>query len=180
MNTKKMILSSLFIGMGLILPTIFHTVNLSGSIFSPMHLPVMIGGFLLGPLYGAIIGFITPVLSSVLTGMPPLMPIMPMMALELLGYGFMCGLLFKVTKKIYISLILSIVFGRLCSMLGAFILSLTLAPQISPIPYVVSGVVNGLPGIAIQLIVVPTLVKFMVTNKETIRVFSNESTLRMR
>lgn len=170
MKTKKMILSGLFIAMGLILPMIFHTVNLSGSIFSPMHLPVMLGGFLLGPVYGAAIGFITPILSSVLTGMPPLMPIMPMMALELLGYGFMTGLLFTKTKKIYISLILSIVFGRLCSMVGAFILSLTLAPQISPIPYVVSGVVNGLPGIAIQLIVIPALVKFITTNKETSKV----------
>ena len=170
MKTKKMILSGLFIAMGLILPMIFHTVNLSGSIFSPMHLPVMLGGFLLGPVYGAAIGFITPILSSVLTGMPPLMPIMPMMALELLGYGFMTGLLFTKTKKIYISLILSIVFGRLCSMVGAFILSLTLAPQISPIPYVVSGVVNGLPGILIQFMVIPALVKFMTTNKETSKV----------
>ena len=55
-------------------------------------------------------------------------------------------------------------------MVGAFILSLTLAPQISPIPYVVSGVVNGLPGIAIQLIVIPALVKFITTNKETSKV----------
>ena len=170
MKTKKMILSGLFIAMGLILPMIFHTVNLSGSIFSPMHLPVMLGGFLLGPAYGAAIGFMTPVLSSVLTGMPPLMPIMPMMVLELLGYGFMTGLLFRKTNKIYISLIGSIVFGRLCSMVAAFILSLTFAPQISPIPYVISGVVNGLPGIAIQLIVIPALVKFMTTNKETSKV----------
>ncbi|MBQ3420218.1 MAG: ECF transporter S component, partial [Romboutsia sp.] len=140
------------------------------NVFSPMHLPVMIGGFILGPSYGAMIGFITPVLSSVLTGMPPLMPIMPLMALELLGYGFMSGLLFKKTKKIYMSLIISKGFGRLCSMVGAFILSATFAPQISPIPYVVSGIVNGFPGIAIQLIVIPILVKFMVTNKETSQV----------
>lgn len=170
MKTKKMILSSLFIAMGLILPTIFHIVNLSGSIFSPMHLPVIIGGFILGPSYGAMIGFITPVLSSILTGMPPLMPIMPMMALELLGYGFMSGLLFRKTKNIYMSLIISIVFGRLCSMVGAFILSITFAPQISPIPYVVSGIVNGLPGIAIQLIAIPIMVKFLVANKETAQV----------
>ena len=170
MKTKKMILSALFIATGLILPMIFHTVNLSGSIFSPMHLPVMLGGFLLGPTYGAIIGIITPVLSSILTGMPPLMPIMPMMALELLGYGFMTGFLFRKTKKIYMSLIISIVFGRLCSMVGAFILSITLAPQISPIPYVLSGIVNGVPGIAIQLILIPTLVKFVITNKETSQV----------
>ena len=170
MKTKKMILSALFVAIGLILPMIFHTVNLSGSIFSPMHLPVMLGGFLLGPSYGAAIGFMTPVLSGLLTGMPPIMPIMPMMAFELLGYGLMSGLLFRKTKKIYLSLICSIVFGRLCSMVAAFILSITFAPQISPIPYVLSGVINGLPGIAIQIILIPILVKFMVTNKETSRV----------
>ena len=167
MKTKKIILSALFISIGLILPTIFHTVSLSGSIFLPMHLPVMVGGFILGPLYGAIIGFITPILSSILTGMPPLMPITPLMSLELLGYGFMSGLLFKKTKKIYISLLSSILFGRLCSMIGAFILSITFAPQISPVPYVVSGIINGVPGIIIQLIIVPLLIKFIITNKET-------------
>ena len=170
MKTKKMILASFFIAVGLILPMIFHTVNLSGTIFSPMHLPVMLGGFLLGPIYGAAIGIITPVLSSILTGMPPLMPVMPMMALELLGYGFMTGLLFSKTKKIYVSLIVSIIFGRLCSMLAAFILSLTVAPQISPIPYVLSGVINGLPAIIIQLVLIPILVKFMVENKEMSKV----------
>ena len=55
-------------------------------------------------------------------------------------------------------------------MIGAFILSATFAPQISPIPYVISGVVNGIPGIAIQLLLIPILVKFMVTNRETARV----------
>ena len=170
MKTKKMILASFFIAVGLILPMIFHTVNLSGTIFSPMHLPVMLGGFLLGPAYGAAIGIITPVLSSILTGMPPLMPVMPMMALELLGYGFMSGLLFSKTKKIYLSLIVSIIFGRLCSMLAAFILSLTVAPQISPIPYVLSGIVNSFPAIIIQLVLIPILVKFMVTNKEMSKV----------
>ena len=55
-------------------------------------------------------------------------------------------------------------------MVAAFILSLTFAPQISPIPYVISGVVNGIPGIAIQLLLIPILVKFMVTNRETARV----------
>lgn len=170
MKTKKMILSGLFIAIGLILPTIFHMLNLPGSTFSPMHLPVMLGGFLLGPAYGAAIGFLTPVLCSVLTGMPPLMPTMPMMALELLGYGFVTGLLFSKTKKIYLSLIVAIICGRLCSMVAAFILSLTFAPQITPIPYVISGVVNGLPGIAIQLILIPVLVKFLSANKETSRV----------
>ena len=55
-------------------------------------------------------------------------------------------------------------------MLGAFILSITFAPQIYPIPYALSGIVNGFLGIVIQLILIPVLVKFMVTNKETLRV----------
>ena len=170
MKTRKIILSGLFIAMGIITPMIFHTFNLTGVIFLPMHLPVIIGGFLLGPSYGAVVGFITPVISGFLTGMPPVMPTMPIMALELCGYAFATGFLYSKTNKIYTSLIGSMIFGRLCAVVGAFILSVSFAPQISPLPYIISAVTNGLPGIAVQILVIPTLVKFMVTNKETSRV----------
>lgn len=170
MKTKKMILSGFFIAMGIIVPTIFHALNLAGPIFLPMHLPVILGGFLLGPAYGAAIGFITPIICGFLTGMPPVMPTMPIMALELCAYGFMAGFLYNKTNKIFISLVGSMIFGRIWAMVGAFILSVSLAPQISAIPYIIEAVTNGLPGILIQFMVIPALVKFMTTNKETSKV----------
>lgn len=82
MKSKKIAFSSMFIAFGIILPMIFHTVNLAGNIFLPMHIPVLIGGFLLGPVCGMLIGIITPVLSGFMTGMPPIIPVMPIMAFE--------------------------------------------------------------------------------------------------
>lgn len=144
----------------------FHAVNLSGRIFSPMHIPVMIGGFLLGPTSGVAIGFMTPILSSLLTGSPSLIPSMPMMVLELSGYGFMTGFLWQQTKKLYLSLGSAIVFGRLCALIAAFLLSITIAPEISPITRILLGIADGLPGIALQLILVPVTVKLLLSNKE--------------
>ena len=94
-GTKQLILSGLFIAFGIILPMCFHVFNMGGSIFLPMHIPVLISGFLLGPICGAIVGVITPILSSFLTGMPPVLPTMPIMALELCGYGIVSGILFS-------------------------------------------------------------------------------------
>ena len=54
MKTKKIVLSGLFIALGIIVPTIFYSVNLVGVIFLPMHIPVILRGFLLGPAYGAL------------------------------------------------------------------------------------------------------------------------------
>ena len=98
------------------------------------------------------------------------MPTMPIMALELCAYGFMAGFLYNKTNKIFISLVGSMIFGRIWAMVGAFILSVSLAPQISAIPYIIAAVTNGLPGILIQFMVIPALVKFMTTNKETSKV----------
>lgn len=65
--------------------------------------------------------------------MPPLVPVMPIMAFELCGYGLFTGLIFEKTNKIYLSLISAMVAGRLLSIVGAFVISLTLAPKINPI-----------------------------------------------
>lgn len=172
MKTKKIVLSGLFIALGIIVPTIFHSVNLAGAIFLPMHIPVILGGFLLGPACGAVIGFITPIICGLLTGMPPIMPTMPIMALELCGYGFFAGFLYEKSNKIFISLIGSMIFGRICAMVGAFILSVSFAPQVTPIPYIIAAVTNGLPGIIIQLILIPVMVKFLVRNPETSKILN--------
>ena len=165
-GTKQLILSGLFIAFGIILPMCFHVFNMGGSICLPMHIPGVISGFLLGPICGAIVGVITPILSSFLTGMPPVLPTMPIMALELCGYGIVSGILFSKTNKIYISLILAMIVGRIFALFGAFLASLTFAPDINPIMYIVTGVTTAVPGMIIQLIFIPILVKFLVSNPE--------------
>lgn len=166
MKTKNLVLSGIFIAFGVVLPMFFHTFKLAGPMFLPMHIPVLIAGFLLGPLCGAFVGILTPILSGFMTGMPPLVPVMPIMAFELCGYGLVTGLVFSKTKKIYVSLITGMVTGRLFAIVGAFVVSLTIAPKISPIAYVVGGLSTAIPGMIIQLIFIPILIRLMLKNPE--------------
>ena len=154
-GTKQLILSGLFIAFGIILPMCFHVFNMGGPIFLPMHIPVLISGFLLGPICGAIVGVITPVL-----------PTMPIMVLELCGYGLISGIVFSKTNKIYVSLISAMIVGRVFALFGAFLASLTFAPDINPIMYIVTAVTTAVPGMIIQLIFIPILIKFLVSNPE--------------
>ncbi len=165
-RTKQIILSGLFIAFGILLPMCFHIFNMGGPVFLPMHIPVLIAGFLLGPTCGAIVGIVTPILSGLLTGMPPVLPTMPIMVLELCGYGIFSGLVYSKTNKIYISLISAMIIGRVFALFGAFIASLTFAPNINPLVYIVSAVTTAVPGMIIQLIFIPILIKFLVSNSE--------------
>lgn len=172
MKTKKLVLSGLFVAFGIILPMVFHMFNMGGPVFLPMHIPVLMAGYFLGPVLGAGVGIITPILSGLLTGMPPLVPVMPIMAFELCGYGLITGLVFSKTNKVYISLICAMVTGRLFAVAGAFVVSLTLAPNVSPIAYVVSGLSTAIPGMIIQLIFIPILINLLLNNKEIARAIS--------
>lgn len=172
MRSKKVVLSGLFIAFGIILPMVFHTVSLAGPIFLPMHIPVLITGFLLGPVCGGIVGILTPILSGVMTGMPPIIPVMPIMTFELFAYGLITGFLFNKTKKIYISLIGAMIGGRLFAILGAYLVSLTIAPKVDPMLYVFGSLGQAIPGMLIQIIFIPIIVKFMIKNPEISRVLA--------
>lgn len=172
MKSKKIVLSGIFIAFGIILPMIFHTVNMAGPIFLPMHIPVLIGGFLLGPIYGGLVGLITPILSGLMTGMPPIVPMMPIMAFELCGYGIITGFLFNKTKNTYISLIGAMIGGRLFAMVGEFLVSITIAPQVNPVIFIFGNLAQAIPGMLIQIVFIPILVKFMTKNPEISKVLT--------
>jgi len=153
----------LFISAGILIPMVFHAFGL-GKVFLPMHIPVLIAGILYGPEYGLITGLITPGLSAVLTGMPPLMPpTAQAMTFELAAYGVLSGLLtHRVGLGVVPSLVGAMIGGRLVyGMLGASLLPL-LGFQSVPVLYpLTAGLVSSLPGVALQLVVVPTVVALL-------------------
>lgn len=161
MKSKKIVLSGLFVALGILIPMIFHTVNIAGTVFLPMHIPVLLAGIIVGPIYGAAVGILCPILSSLLTGMPPMVPVMPIMAFELCGYGVISGLLHNKFKNVFVSLLGAMVGGRLIAIVGAYIVSLTIAPKISPIAYVVGGLAPAIPGMIIQIILIPVIYKII-------------------
>ena len=124
-------LAGLFIAFGIVLPMMFHVVGL-GSTFLPMHIPVLLSGFVLDTPMAAAVGALTPFLSSLFTGMPPVFPVMPFMIFELATYGLMTSLFYrKMHHNVYISLIGSMVSGRIAAGMAVWILATFFAAKLS-------------------------------------------------
>ena len=161
MKTKQLGLTAMFIALGVVLPQAFHAIPNAGSVFLPMHIPVLMSGFVVGPLFGLICGVATPLLSHLIFGMPPA-PVLPGMLCELAVYGLMTGLLSRlikiknVTAKTYIVLILAMLAGRLTyGVLNALVFK---AGSYSMQAWTSAAFVTALPGIVIQLILIPVLI----------------------
>ena len=164
MKTRKVTLEALCLAMSLLLPQVFHLLGMAqaGQIFLPMHIPVLMGGLVLGWKYGAFLGMMAPLLSCLFTGMPSAERVIFMMV-ELMSYGAVGGFLYQEhnVKNLpfggYIALISAMVIGRLvygfALVLGTALFSL----HLGGFPIVWGAVITGIPGICIQLIFLPAL-----------------------
>ena len=158
LTSKDITLTALFITLGVTIPIFFHQMALAGRIFSPMHIPVFLAGIFVGPVSGLIVGLACPVMSFLLTGMPPPYAV-PLMSLELPVYGISIGILIRVIKVPVLSLLLAMILGRLAFALGLFVFGLFLSLPYGPEAFIKVSVITGLPGIAIQLILIPLLIE---------------------
>jgi len=155
---KLIVRTALFLALAVVFPIAFHQFGMAGRYFLPMHIPVLLAGFISGPISGAVTGLLAPGLSFVLTGMPPSYAV-PLMTLELCLYGLTAGLFYyKLRLNVYIALIISLVLGRIGFAIGLLILGLFLELPYGVKTYFSVAVVSGLPGIAIQLIFIPPIV----------------------
>lgn len=158
-TTKEIVLSGLLLATGILLPMIFHAVGMTGPIFLPMHIPVLIGGMLLSPYLALVLGIVTPLLSSVLTGMPVLFPMAPIMVVELGTYGLIAALCIRKFKlNVILALIISMIAGRIMAGVTVALLIQLFSVQMNPILFVQGAIITGLPGLIIQIILIPTLV----------------------
>ena len=87
MNSKKITLSAMFLAIGIILPFITMNIPVIGKMLLPMHIPVILAGFIIGPVYGALLGVLTPLVRSFMFGVPYFYPNAVSMAFELMVYG---------------------------------------------------------------------------------------------
>ncbi len=157
-TTKELVLSGLLLASGIIVPMIFHMFGMTGPIVLPMHIPVLIGGFLLPPQLALVLGIITPIASGILTGMPVMFPMAIIMAFELAIYGLTASLSTRKFKlPIIPSLIISMIAGRIAAGLTVAVLVRMFAVKMDPFLFVKSAIITGLPGIIIQLIFIPAL-----------------------
>lgn len=169
MNTRKLVTSALMIALGLLLPFVTMQIPLFGKMLLPMHIPVILGGFMCGGVYGAIVGAVLPLLRSVLFGAPPMMPVAIAMSVELMIYGLVSGLLFQkirsVKYSIIITLIITMVVGRIAWGLTMAGLFSYLGNVFTVEFFMAQAFINALPGIALQLVLIPIIIR-QVENRQ--------------
>ena len=153
---KCMTLSAVCIALCVVLPIAFHSIPNAGSVILPMHIPVLICGMICGWPYGLICGLMGPLLSSVLTGMPP-----AAMMVECGTYGMVSGLMLKYVRTkstygdLYIALIVAMLAGRVISGIAK---ALIFSPGMAMSAWITASFVTALPGIVIQLVFLPSVV----------------------
>jgi hypothetical protein len=165
--TREITLSGLFIALGLILPQFFHIFGEnSGTVFSPMHIPVFIAGFTLSLPYAAAVGILIPVLSTIFTTMPPLFPVLPFMIFELATYAVITNVLYRKARwNVYVSLVSAMVAGRIVSAAVVWVLASFFAAQLpNPVAFVTGGVTQGIIGIILQLVIIPPIIMLLSKN----------------
>ena len=161
-TVKNIVLAAFFIALGFVLPFLTMQIPSIGSMLLPMHIPVIIAGFVCGGPIGAVVGFIVPLLRSALLGMPPMFPTAIAMAFELATYGLVAGLAYQWLPKkpvyIFVSLILSMLVGRVVWGVVTAILMGVSGNAFGMAAFVAGAFTNAIPGIILQLVLIPIIV----------------------
>lgn len=161
-SIKKLTLSGLLLAMTLLLPFLTGQIPQIGSMLSPMHIPVLLCGFICGWQYGFTIGLIAPVLRFMIFGMPPLFPVGIAMTFELAAYGLCAGIFYKIFPKsnlyVFVNLILSMIAGRIVWGIAMYVMALFTAIEFNINIFLAGAFFNAIPGIILHLVIIPPIV----------------------
>lgn len=164
-KTRKIVLTGVFIALGIILPFLTGQIQGIGNKLLPMHIPVLLCGFVCGGIYGLAAGLIVPVFRSMLFGMPPMFPTAVSMAFELCIYGLVTGILYKKLPKknwaIYVSLIIAMLAGRIVGGIDNVILYGMQGNTYSVQMFMAGMFLNAVPGIVLQLVLLPVIIMLL-------------------
>lgn len=171
-NNRRMILAAMFLAITLVLPFFTGQIQQIGNMLCPMHIPVLLCGFICGGSWGFLVGLIAPLLRSVTLGMPLLFPTAFCMAVELAAYGSAAGFFYrKFPKKkgyIYASLLIAMIVGRIAWGMAMFVCLGLSGSNFGFSAFLAGAVTNAIPGIVLQIILVPILVMILNSRKEII------------
>lgn len=160
-SVKKLVTSGLLLALCLVLPFLTGQIPQIGSMLCPMHIPVLLCGFICGWKYGIIVGFIAPLLRYFIFGMPPMPTCIPM-AFELATYGAVSGIIYVILPRknisIYLSLFAAMIAGRIVWGLVQLIITGIVGTQFSAAIFLQAAIVTALPGIIVQIILVPVII----------------------
>lgn len=166
---KKLTVSAMFLALAFVMPFLTGQIQQIGAMLCPMHIPVLLCGFFCGPQWGLLVGAIAPILRSVTLGMPPLFPQAFCMAFELATYGFVAGYLHNKLPKgkgmVYVSLLSAMIIGRIVWGTAMFVCMGFDVTKFGFSAFLGGAVLNAVPGIIVQIILVPILVILLEKRK---------------
>lgn len=168
-NLVNLALAAMFLALAFVMPFLTGQIQQIGNMLCPMHIPVILCGFVCGGPWGLAVGFIAPFLRSLIMGMPPLYPTALAMAFELAVYGLVSGVLYRIFPKkkgyIYCSLIIPMILGRLVWGAVQFICMGLDSSEFGFTAFWAGAVTNALPGIVLQVILIPVVVMLLEKTK---------------
>ncbi len=158
----KTIMSALFLALAFVIPFVTAQDMELGKMLCPMHIPVLLCGFICGWHWGLAVGFTAPLMRSFILGAPLLFPMAVTMAFELAAYGAVAGLCYKAFPKkriyIYVALIIAMIIGRLVLGAANFICYGIKGESYLLNTFISGAFVTAVPGIIIQILLIPLLV----------------------
>lgn len=167
----RLVLAALFLALALLLPFLTGQIRQIGNALCPMHIPVLLCGFFCGPWYGLAVGLLAPLLRFALFGMPPLVPMGISMSLELATYGLLAGILYRVLPKkkanIYLALLTAMLAGRLVWGASRTVFYGLGSYAFGWKAFLAGAFLNAIPGIVLQILLIPILVMALERHIET-------------
>ena len=164
---RSLIYAALCLALCLYLPFLTGQIPQIGKALSPMHIPVLLCGFLCGVVGGqylhevVAVGFIAPFLRFLLFHMPE-MPMGISMAFELAAYGLLASLLYRALPKkpgnVYVSLIGAMLGGRIVWGVARWVLAKIMGVEFTLQMFLAGAFVTAVPGILCHILLIPPVV----------------------
>ena len=161
-HAMNLTLSAMFLALAFVMPFLTGQIPEIGSKLCPLHIPVLLCGFVCGWPWGLMVGFIAPLFRSLTLGMPPLFPTALCMAFELATYGAMTGWLYQILPRkkvsIYVSLLMAMVIGRVVWGIVMYACMGVSGGSFTFNAFLAGAVINAIPGIIVQIVLIPVLI----------------------
>ena len=159
---RKLTYSAVCLALCMVLPFLTGQIPQIGSALCPMHIPVLLAGFLCGPWWAMAVGAVAPVLRFAMFGMPPIFPTGAAMCVELATYGMASGVLYRALPSkpvhVYTSLVSAMLAGRIVWGIVRLALSGVTGSAFTWAAFMASAFTQAVPGIILHIVLIPVIV----------------------
>lgn len=164
-KVRKLAFSALYLAIALVLPFLTGQIPEIGSMLCPMHIPVLLCGFMCGWPWGLAVGFIAPLLRSLTLGRPPMFPTGIAMAFELAAYGAVSGVAYRLLPRkkayVYVALVIAMVCGRVVWGVVRYLIAGLQSTSFTLEAFWAGAITTAIPGIILHIVLIPPLVMLL-------------------